>query len=431
MADPILRDVSNTFVVNDDNLAEFEGFGTDVPNTDTYLQAAKNDPATPRSARVRLPRLLSSSFAAKLVNVPTDAAFPTPDAVPATAFFAREGIHDVTLQVPNGPSLTMWSFSDGNGVGGWPGPAIRVREGQVVHTSMNNHQGPHTIHHHGIEPTAWNDGVGHLTFEVGSAYTYQWLAGEAGTFFYHCHRNTVLHFERGMYGPLIIDPNLPDAPYPTGGPGKTLVYDPVADDAVPVDYDSEAIWVADDIDTRWATIIPKSAGIGTPDEDARSGFMAWNDPQNPRLNDFNPSVFVVTGVPCNQTAANPAPIEIPVVAQPGHLITPAVRRGGKILVRTLNASYAQTRWTFPSGIAGKVIAADGRTLGRKPFGAYSRPRDLAEMNHRFDLSVARRWDVLLDTANAELGDHHAVIGFYHWITGALLREVRMTIKVLP
>jgi hypothetical protein len=53
------------------------------------------------------------------------------------------------------------------------------------------------------------------------------------------------------------------------------------------------------------------------------------------------------------------------------------------------------------------------------------------MGHQFDLSVARRWDVLLDTTGVPLGNHDVRIGFYHWITGALLREVRTRIIVNP
>lgn len=422
MADFIPRDVSQPFVEDDTSLAEFEGFGTDVPNTDTLQLAAAGNPAAPRSSRVRLPRMFNADFIARVAAIVPGTQFPTPDAVGATRFLAREGIHDVALNVPGGPALTMWSFSDGDGVGGWPGPTIRVREGQVVHTNMNNHQGPHTIHHHGIEPTAWNDGVGHLTFEVGSDYTYQWLAGEAGTFFYHCHRNTVLHFERGMYGALIIDPNVAGAPFADGGPGVTHVGNDL------VDYAAEALWVADDIDPRWQNL-PKSIGIlEGPHPDSRQGFMRIGDPDNPRLHDFNPTVFVVTGVPAHFT--DPLPL-VATTGPVGTAITPRVRRGQKILVRTLNASYAQQRWTFPAEVAGQVIAADGRTLGREPYGRYSAPVDLASIGHQFDLSVARRWDVLLDSTNAPLGSHDVKIGFYHWISGALIREIRTRFWIDP
>ena len=53
-----------------------------------------------------------------------------------------------------------------------------------------------------------NDGVGHASMEIGE-YTYQWQPNHIGSYFYHCHRNTIQHFEFGLYGFLIIEP--PDA----------------------------------------------------------------------------------------------------------------------------------------------------------------------------------------------------------------------------
>jgi hypothetical protein len=53
-----------------------------------------------------------------------------------------------------------------------------------------------------------NDGVGHCSMEIGH-YIYQWQPNFIGSYFYHCHRNTVQHFEFGLYGFTIIDP--PDA----------------------------------------------------------------------------------------------------------------------------------------------------------------------------------------------------------------------------
>ena len=98
---------------------------------------------------------------------------------------------------------------------------------------MNSSKGPHTIHHHGINPTTFNDGVGHVSFEA-TEYTYQWQPHNPGTNFYHCHVNTVLHFEMGMFGLLIVDP--PE------GPGFL---------ANGERYQVERSWVADDIDPRW------------------------------------------------------------------------------------------------------------------------------------------------------------------------------------
>jgi hypothetical protein len=107
-----------------------------------------------------------------------------------------------------------------------------------------------------------------------------------------------------------------------------------------------------------------------------------------------------------------------------------VRRGQKLLVRTLNGSYAHTRWKFPAQLPGRVIAADGRTFGREPFGRYSSPYTLASIGHQFQLSVARRWDILLDIPlDVPAGNYFVDIEFYHWITDERIRTVRTQIVV--
>jgi FtsP/CotA-like multicopper oxidase with cupredoxin domain len=479
-------------------LAEYEGFAADVPHTTGLIQAVTGEivppdpqrpldhPEVPTPANaLRLQRMLRPGFLTGL-SANTDFQLPTPDPAPANMMFERHGAHagdDVDVVVPSSAGGTwaqieMWSFEDkgNNGGASWPAPMIRVREGQLVHTHLGTGMGPHTIHHHGIEPTPMNDGVGHLTFEIsGGGYAYQWLAAEAGTYFYHCHRNTVLHFERGMYGPLIIDPNVPGAPFqPTFWPRKTYV----ANDLV--DYHAEALWVVDDLDTRWHGLrransgpdINYGTGPGRPDgpdqprpliENRAAGIQLMGpekagDPNNrfttidsatvdengdniqcPRLHDFDPNVFVVTGipVPVNPTATRepggpPWGPSIPRTV-PSHVLNDmgvAVARGGKILVRTLNAAYCHTRWQFPSEIPGQVIAADGRTFGKAPFAqGYSTPMTLASMNHRFQLSVARRWDVLLDTATVAPGLYNVQVTVHASVGDATLVTILLPILV--
>lgn len=373
---------------------------------------------------------------------------PTPDAVaPALVAqqFDRRGLHDALdtpFVVPNLGEIEIWSFRDNIGGGApWPATTIRAREDRIYKTLMGNRRGPHTIHHHGIEPTSANDGVGHLTFDVGGGvlYNYQWQASEAGTYFYHCHVNTTLHFEMGMYGMLIIDPDVPGAPFADGGPGATYVANTIEN------YDKEAFWVADDIDRTWHARArhghDRRAGIecGTflTIQELQEQFAAGD---GLLLHDFNPEVFVVSGVAAawnpalNRTEPN-ALIALDPDAQ-GSIITPRVQRGQKILVRALNASYTTTRWRFlPGGPqnnllpSGTVTAVDGRTLGRLPFGRYSQPFSLASINHQFQLTTAQRWDILIDTTGLLTGQYETEISFYHWITNNHIQTVRTQIIV--
>ncbi|MDZ4185199.1 MAG: multicopper oxidase domain-containing protein [Desulfuromonadales bacterium] len=425
----IPRDLGVPFDPTDPiQLAEFEGFGTDVPTSANLITAIQSPPLIPNAASVRAARMLRPGAISPLLD--PNGPFPTPDAItptPATKTFSRSGRRRVPITLPNVGQVDTWSFKDDFGAGAdtWPAPTIRLKEGDLVHSIMSNSHGAHTIHHHGIEPTAMNDGVGHLTFEVGNvpgndvggaSYVYQWHAAEAGTYFYHCHRNTVLHFELGMYGMLIIDPAVPGAPFADGAAGAIFLGDDIAN------YQSEAIWVADDIDSRWRAL-DKSAGIALPDVDANGQpiFVPWGPfPANPRLNDFRPDGFVVSGV-----AANPA--DNNVIAGMGKTVI----GGQKLLVRALNASYCTSVWKFPSTLSGTVTAVDARTLGRSNngFGSYSEPYSLASINHQFTLTTAQRWDILIDTAGSSFGTHMVEIEFRHWITNNILRTVRLPIVV--
>jgi hypothetical protein len=377
---------------------------------------------TPMSRAVRMldPALVAGLplIDATNENEALDLDLPTPDEVTPDRSFERRGIHDsidLPLNVPGLGPVNMWSFRDNvDGTSSWPAKTIRVKEGEVIHSRMANRRGPHTIHHHGIEPTPMNDGVGHLTMDIGGGlrYKYQWLAGESGTYFYHCHVNTVLHFEMGMYGMLIIDPDVPGAPFTDGGSGAVMMRDE------PVSYDVEAVWVPDDIDRRWHILdqpnYHERAGI------VRGEFVSINNPVNPRLHDFNPDVFAVSGVA--------APF-----GQDGALLSGAqatATLGDKVLVRALNAAYCTTRWRFPATVQGTVVAVDGRTLGRSPFGRYSEPYSLASINHQFELTTAQRWDILIDTGSASrLGQHVVEVDFLHWYTKNRLFTVRMPIQV--
>jgi FtsP/CotA-like multicopper oxidase with cupredoxin domain len=310
-------------------------------------------------------------------DVPTFSQDRPLDEIPGPDYiFERKMYHGHDIPLPDGRMIEVWGFYDPDDDSSvreqFPSKPIRVPEGALVHGHFSASHGPHTIHWHGIEPMASSDGVGKLSFEVTGNYVYQWLAAEAGTYFYHCHRNTTLHFEYGMYGALIIDPRAPSgsdlvAPYAFGGPGYARRIDEL------VRYDVEGIWVSDDMDPRWHTL----------DKDSGIGARPFEDPdKDPGLNVFEPKYFFITGVPHPWSTTDP---KVVVHAQVGQTL----------LLRIICAGYTYHKWQL--GIDAEVVAMDGRTLGHEDGvcnNSYSHPFMLPA-NTPFELTPARRWDLLV------------------------------------
>lgn len=94
-----------------------------------------------------------------------------------------------------------------------PGPLIRVTEGDTLRVNLKNELRQATsIHWHGLHVPNSMDGVPPFTqapIEPGQTFVYEFPASHAGTFMYHSHLNAVEQIDRGLYGPLIIDPATP------------------------------------------------------------------------------------------------------------------------------------------------------------------------------------------------------------------------------
>ena len=300
------------------------------------------------------------------------ANMPTPDRLAPSVTFLREGPREVLLTMPDGKVVTFWNFTDGNDPSSanmWPSKAIRVRQGQIVHSTLDAKKNSHTIHHHGMNSSTYNDGVGHVSFEVEERYTYQFQPHSAGTYFYHCHKNTVLHFEMGMYGFLIVDP-------PTG-PGRLFEGGPA--------YDVEAMWAIDDCDPRWHLL---NHAAGLCGEDAG-------------LERFEPKYFMISGVTNDKTKTDKrARID--------------ARVGQQILIRHLNASYSVLS-TRIEGLDAVIYGVDGRGLGdpRRP---WSKPI-LVPAGRPFETGSAQRRDLIVRPTKP--GTYRVVVEFRDWVTGKI------------
>ena len=299
-------------------------------------------------------------------DAPATPGLATPD-----ISFDRDIYMNGSMTMDDGTQVTIWGFTDG-GASQFPSPAIRVTEGQIVHTNLTNNgmMWLHTIHHHGIEPSQENDGVGHYSFDVDGTYTYQWKASHAGTYFYHCHTNTVLHAEMGMYGALIIDPPEGPGTLYTGGPT----------------YSQEFVWACDEIDTSWHN---KDWDAGTCGGD--EGF-----------NSLNPDYFIISGVDGAQSAlTNPA-------------VAPTVAVGESLLIRYICAGYLPQRVDF-GGLNVSIHMSDGRPL--------TNPVQTGS----FEASSAERYDCIIVPDRA--GSFDISIDFLDWVSGAVVGTARTRITV--
>jgi FtsP/CotA-like multicopper oxidase with cupredoxin domain len=93
--------------------------------------------------------------------------------------------------------------------GSIPGPVLRWREGDSVTLRVANRLSDEdtSIHWHGIILPAEMDGVPGLSFHgirPGETYVYKFDVRQAGTYWYHSHSG--FQEQRGVYGPLVIEP---------------------------------------------------------------------------------------------------------------------------------------------------------------------------------------------------------------------------------
>jgi FtsP/CotA-like multicopper oxidase with cupredoxin domain len=95
--------------------------------------------------------------------------------------------------------------------GQWPGPTIRVTQGDKVRAKFTNNLHETTgVHFHGVEfEDFFQDGVPFVTQKPivpGETYTYEFTAGNAGSLMYHSHHNATDQVGRGLLGAFIVDP---------------------------------------------------------------------------------------------------------------------------------------------------------------------------------------------------------------------------------
>jgi len=121
-----------------------------------------------------------------------------------------------------------------------PGPELRVRQGDRVRVTLVNHLPDATsIHWHGINVPGAMDGVAGITQNAvlpGGTFTYEFIANDAGTYWYHSHQDAMNQIPRGLIGSIVVESK--DAPKARVHDYSVLVHAEPGSDAIEVNGSS-------------------------------------------------------------------------------------------------------------------------------------------------------------------------------------------------
>lgn len=114
------------------------------------------------------------------------------------------------VEIPGVGVRELWTYN-----GQYPGPEIRIAEGERLRARIRNRlPEPTTIHWHGVPVPNGMDGVPGVTqeaIEPGADFLYDFMGEPAGSYIYHSHVG--LQLDRGLHAPLIVEENDPHVAY--------------------------------------------------------------------------------------------------------------------------------------------------------------------------------------------------------------------------
>ncbi len=275
---------------------------------------------------------------------------------------------EIQEEVYPGEFVNFWVFAPlGTSTGSaarLPSPTLRVEEGdQVAVTLYNTHYLPHTIHFHGTSQDNNMDGVPHMTqHEVppGKSFTYRFVAGTPGTYWYHCHVQDHIHPLMGLAGMFIIEPNRPNNHFAHLIPGAGRIVS--MSKATREEYQNEYSLVYMDIDDRLNRI---PAAYQDPREIEKRMHRDYDSTQR------KPNIFLLNGRSFPFTLR-----DTPIVVKPDETTK----------LRILNVG-ARTLYLHTHGHHPTLTHLDG----------YPVPKDMRITRDTFDVGPAQRIDLALRT----------------------------------
>lgn len=278
------------------------------------------------------------------------------------------------LTIRRGQTVPVWTFN-----GTVPGPEIRVRQGDRLRvTLVNRLPVATTIHWHGLLAPNGNDGVAGVTQDAvlpGHSYTYDFVARDPGTYWYHPHQKSDEEVDKGLYGAVVVLPRRATA---APAVDRTLVLD---------DWPLKGSTSAGMGGMGGATMPAAMTGMGgmggmaTPTATA-SGPVAALRPYlaDPGMGDYQ--TFTVNG----RAYPDTAPIQAPA--------------GALVRLRLINAGYL-THVLHLHGASYRLVATDGS--------AVNRPRETTDL---LPIAAGQRMDIELRMPRGawSLHDHDTLSG---------------------
>jgi FtsP/CotA-like multicopper oxidase with cupredoxin domain len=125
------------------------------------------------------------------------------------------------VEIAPGHLVRLWTYNQS-----LPGPTIEARVGDTIRVHFRNSlPEATTIHWHGLRIPAAMDGVtaAQAPIQPGEEFTYEFVAEDAGAFWYHPHVRSDEQVERGLYGAIVVR----DADEPELTSESTVVLDDV------------------------------------------------------------------------------------------------------------------------------------------------------------------------------------------------------------
>ena len=238
------------------------------------------------------------------------------------------------------------------------GDAVEIRLKNLGVTNKTSPNDPHTIHLHGLDVDAANDGVPETSVAAvpanmpvpgaGNVVVYMFSPKYPGTYMYHCHQEADIHVQMGMYGALVVyspeDVTNPLSAYNNGGPGRGS-----GGNLWGYAYDKDVIMLLTEMDL----------GQHVSEQKALAGAAGFN-PVN-----YKPQYWFVNGLSFPNTIHAAM---IPgfnwtnwIAAHPNYdpLITGSVSGKQKVLIRVINLGF-ETQPMHMHGFHGKIIGSDQR-----------------------------------------------------------------------